>query len=88
MKTQYDKIFELFADNEWVCQKDFHPISWSPHKRRAEIEQKKDANGNQLYRFNERPCQHGIERSKDFQLVRLQPVTIESNAKVEVTLGI
>lgn len=71
--TQHDRIIEMCSDNDWHCQNDFHPITWSPHKRRGEIEKKTDKNGNKLYEFYERPCEHGIQKSKDFLLVFLNP---------------
>jgi hypothetical protein len=58
--TQPEKIIELCKDGVWHCQNEFHPITWSPHKRRGEIEQKGK------YLFEPRPCEHGIPQSKDF----------------------
>ena len=76
--TQHDKIIALHENREWVCQDEYHTITWSPHKRRSEI----TAKG--VYHFEERPCMHGIERSKDFLLVRnllpairIEPITVE-----------
>jgi len=71
--TQHERIIELCSDNDWHCNDDFHPITWSPHKRRGEIEKKTDKNGNKLYEFYERPCEHGIAQSKDFLLRFLNP---------------
>ena len=60
-ETQYAKIINLYDHADWVCQADFWNISKSPHKRRADLEKRG-------YRFEGRPCEHGIRASKDFKL--------------------
>lgn len=57
---QQTKIIELCKDRAWHCQKEFQPISWCAHKRRAEIEKKKE------YVFLKRDCEHGIKGSNDW----------------------
>lgn len=64
--TQHQRIVELCQDGEYHCQRDFHPITWSPHKRRGEIEKKGK------YLFLERPCEHGIDQSKDFKMIAVK----------------
>ena len=68
-KTQYARIKELCSDGEFHCQSEFHPITWSPHKRRKEIE----LSG--AYTFLERPCEHGIPRSKDYKMIPNAPIS-------------
>lgn len=69
--THYNRqqlsILSLCRETGWKCQGDFHPITWSPHKRRKEIEQKGE------YRWETRPCEHGISGSKDYLLIELAP---------------
>lgn len=75
-ETQHARILKLHENREWVCQAEYHIISWCPHKRRTDIceGRAKDLEGNKipagLYHFEERPCQHNIKRSKDYLLVR------------------
>jgi hypothetical protein len=65
--TQHDKIIEMCMDRDWHCQAEFWKNHiFSPHKRRDDVEKKTDKNGNKLYEFFERPCEHGIAQSKDF----------------------
>lgn len=71
--SQYDKILGLYKNAEWRCQVDFWNIYIrSPHKRRKEMLKLG-------YSFEERPCEHGVERSKDYKLVKVEipPVPVE-----------
>ena len=68
--TQHEKILNLCAGERWVCQSEFwQAYIFSPHKRRAEIAKK--SNGRLMW--EERPCDHGIDKSKDFRLLYTNP---------------
>jgi hypothetical protein len=68
--TQAQKIIEMCKGGDWVCQASFwKAYIFSPHKRRDDIKKIKER-GIQIYDFAGRPCIHGIERSKDFKLIR------------------
>jgi hypothetical protein len=70
--TQAQKIIEMCQGGDWVCQASFwKAYIFSPHKRREDVTKIIDKDGNKLYDFAERSCEHGIERSKDFKLIRL-----------------
>lgn len=69
-ETQFTRILALYDHAEWVCQADFWTISKSPHKRRSDLEKKG-------YKFEDRPCQHGIKGSKDFKLHSLPERVVE-----------
>lgn len=66
MKTQQVRILGFSKLNRWTCQRRFWDNHiFSPHTRRREIEMEGQ------YRFEERPCEHGIRGSKDFKRVRV-----------------
>lgn len=61
--TQHEKIIGFCGDENWHCQQEFWKnYIFSPHKRRAEIEKEG------RYYFEERPCEHGVDKSKDFKM--------------------
>lgn len=64
--TQHQRIIELCAGERWVCVKDFHPITWYPWKRRAEISEKGK------YFFKSRKCEHGISGADDWMMIELK----------------
>lgn len=70
--TQHEKILQMHSDGRWHCQAEYHALYiFSPHKRREEIE-KHEANcalKNLNYFFQDRPCEHGIQNSRDYLLV-------------------
>jgi hypothetical protein len=72
--SQHQRILEK-AQFGWMCQCDFWQISKSPHKRRADIVEGKytELDGSKgtphKYRWDERPCEHGIAASKDFLII-------------------
>lgn len=78
---QTEKILEMCYDNQWHCQTDFWRISKSPHKRRIEIEGRRneDEPTTGRFKFVSRKCEHGISGSHDFLMVendKYQPPTL------------
>lgn len=78
---QEQKIIELCEGNGWICQAMFHPISWSPHKRRKELAKKGE------YRWEERTCDHGITASKDYLMIELAPKEYTKGVITSVSVG-
>ena len=66
MSKQKEKILEMCYDNQYHCQADFWKISKSPHKRRIEIEGRKNEDEPITGKFK---CEHGISGSHDFLMV-------------------
>lgn len=64
--TQLDKIIALCQDGRWKCQSQFWLISHSPHKRRSDIEKEG------IWRFQDRPCTHGISGSRDYLMYSVE----------------
>ncbi len=65
--NQYEKILGFCRVNRWTCQRTFWAnFIFSPHKRRSELTEQGE------FYFEERPCEHGILRSKDFKLMKVK----------------
>src|SRR5215208_3941242 len=72
----------------WVCQGEFWKISKSPHKRREEVAQGEYKGCKQGYfRWESKPCEHGIARSNDYRLRlgTLQPGCAPQSSQDEST---
>ena len=70
--SQHQKVIELCAGERWVCQNEFRAaFIFSPHKRRVEIEGRKNRNEpvQGKYEFLERKCEHGIRGQKDYKMI-------------------
>ena len=89
--TQFDKILAMCADGLWHCQDEFWKISRSPHKRRGDIE-KGVPHGIEAgrYEFIPRPCEHGIDRSRDFRMIEhdMTPQEKKQLSMLEKTLSL
>lgn len=70
-KAQRKKIIDLCRDGQWHCQNEFRDLYiFSPHKRRIEIEGRKNRNElpTGMYIFEERKCEHGVRGQKDYRM--------------------
>lgn len=65
---QQKQIIEACISGEWVCHKTLKNLQWNEHKRRGEIRDKRE------YAFEGRPCEHGIPRTLDYRMRRINPV--------------
>lgn len=71
METQHKKIIGLCSDGEFHCQNEFRALYiFSPHKRRAEIEE------GGKWKFEKRKCQHGVRGQFDYRMYQ-DPTYIE-----------
>ena len=92
--TQHQKILQLHENREWICQNEYHAISWCPHKRRRELELGgvKDLEGNKIpagkYHFESKDCEHGIKGSRDYLLVWVEPTFSELAGSVDSRTGL
>lgn len=73
----------MCLDGQWHCQEEFRAISWSPHKRRDDVatwHKYRHPDGTQKYGWLDRPCEHGIAKSKDYLMVqnRYRPIPIRT----------
>jgi len=71
VNNQHEKIIEMCYDMKYHCQTEFWRISKSPHKRRIEIEGRKNRDEKPTGRFIfiEQKCEHGISGAKDYMMV-------------------
>lgn len=70
------EIIELCKSGEWVCHEDLKKLMWNEHKRRGEIRDKGE------YRFEDRPCAHSIKRTKDYRMLKVEPVQLSFTYKI------
>ena len=69
--SQHQKVIDLCIKGDWVCQNEFRAqFIFSPHKRRVEIEGRKNRaeQPKGRYIFDERKCEHGINGQKDYRM--------------------
>lgn len=72
------EIIELCKSGEWVCHESLKKLMWNEHKRRGEIRDKGE------YRFEDIPCVHGIKRTKDYRMLKVE---IPKEEKVQLSFS-
>lgn len=67
----------MCEDGQWHCQNEFREMYiFSPHKRRCEIEGRKNRKEKVTgrYEFLERGCEHGVRGQKDYKMIEINPL--------------